>query len=91
EFGINGLTLALRHEKRCAAFGEWFRLVAHLVRDEVVEGSNSLLPTKFEKPAQRAGFFASVAHEEENPRGRGGSIRRRPDKTRHELHPKCWT
>ena len=40
---------------------------------------------------QRAGFFASVAQEEENPRGRGGSIRRRPDKTRHELHPKCWT
>ena len=44
--------------------------------------SNPLSPTKFEKPAQRAGFFASVAHEDENLRGRGGSTRRRPDKTR---------
>ncbi|WP_205902017.1 hypothetical protein, partial [Escherichia coli] len=39
-------------------------------------------PTKFEKPAQRAGFFASAAHEDENLRGQGGSTRRRPDKTR---------
>jgi len=44
--------------------------------------SNPLSPTKFEKPAQRAGFFAFVAHEDENLRGRGGSTRRRPDKTR---------
>ena len=64
------------------AFGDWRSLVAHFVRDEGVGGSNPLSPTKFEKPAQRAGFFASVAHEEENPRGRGGSTRRRPDKTR---------
>jgi hypothetical protein len=64
------------------AFGDWRSLVAHFVRDEGVGGSNPLSPTKFEKPAQRAGFFASVTHEEENLRGRGGSIRRRPDKTR---------
>ena len=63
------------------AFGDWRSLVAHFVRDEGVGGSNPLSPTKFEKPAQRAGFFASVTHEEENPRGRGGSTRRRPDKT----------
>ncbi|ACX37861.1 hypothetical protein EcDH1_0167 [Escherichia coli DH1] len=44
--------------------------------------SNPLSPTKFEKPAQRAGFFASAAHEDENLRGQGGSTRRRPDKTR---------
>ena len=64
------------------AFGDWRSLVAHFVRDEGVGGSNPLSPTKFEKPAQRAGFFAFVAHEEENLRGQGGSIRRRPDKTR---------
>ncbi|WP_218810525.1 hypothetical protein, partial [Klebsiella quasipneumoniae] len=29
-----------------------------------------LSPTKFKKPAQRAGFFASVACEDENPGGR---------------------
>ncbi len=37
--------------------------------------SNPLSPTKFEKPAQRAGFFASAAHEDENLRGQGGSTR----------------
>ena len=42
------------------AFGDWRSLVAHFVRDEGVGGSNPLSPTKFEKPAQRAGFFASV-------------------------------
>ena len=64
------------------AFGDWRSLVAHFVRDEGVGGSNPLSPTKFEKPAQRAGFFASAAHEDENLRGQGGSTRRRPDKTR---------
>ena len=48
------------------AFGDWRSLVAHFVRDEGVGGSNPLSPTKFEKPAQRAGFFASAAHEDEN-------------------------
>ncbi len=57
------------------AFGDWRSLVAHFVRDEGVGGSNPLSPTKFEKPAQRAGFFAFVAHEDENLRGRGGSTR----------------
>ena len=42
------------------AFGDWRSLVAHFVRDEGVGGSNPLSPTKFEKPAQRAGFFASA-------------------------------
>ena len=42
------------------AFGDWRSLVAHFVRDEGVGGSNPLSPTKFEKPAQRAGFFAFV-------------------------------
>ena len=55
------------------AFGDWRSLVAHFVRDEGVGGSNPLSPTKFEKPAQRAGFFAFEAHEDENLRGRGGS------------------
>ena len=64
------------------AFGDWRSLVAHFVRDEGVGGSNPLSPTKFEMPAQRAGFFAFVAHEDENLRGQGGSTRRRPDKTR---------
>src|SRR5699024_5011135 len=57
------------------AFGDWRSLVAHFVRDEGVGGSNPLSPTKFEKPAQRAGFFAFEAHEDENLRGRGGSTR----------------
>ncbi len=57
------------------AFGDWRSLVAHFVRDEGVGGSNPLSPTKFEKPAQRAGFFASAAHEDENLRGQGGSTR----------------
>ncbi len=57
------------------AFGDWRSLVAHFVRDEGVGGSNPLSPTKFEKPAQRAGFFAFVAHEDENLRGQGGSTR----------------
>ncbi len=57
------------------AFGDWRSSVAHFVRDEGVGGSNPLSPTKFEKPAQRAGFFASAAHEDENLRGRGGSTR----------------
>ncbi len=39
------------------AFGDWRSLVAHFVRDEGVGGSNPLSPTKFEKPAQRAGFL----------------------------------
>ena len=51
------------------AFGDWRSLVAHFVRDEGVGGSNPLSPTKFEKPAQRAGFFAFEAHEDENLRG----------------------
>ena len=51
------------------AFGDWRSLVAHFVRDEGVGGSNPLSPTKFEKPAQRAGFFASAASEDENLRG----------------------
>ena len=57
------------------AFGDWRSLVAHFVRDEGVGGSNPLSPTKFEMPAQRAGFFAFVAHEDENLRGQGGSTR----------------
>ena len=57
------------------AFGDWRSLVAHFVRDEGVGGSNPLSPTKFEKPAQRAGFFAFEAHEDENLRGLGGSTR----------------
>ena len=57
------------------AFGDWRSLVAHFVRDEGVGGSNPLSPTKFEKPAQRAGFFAFVAYEDENLRGQGGSTR----------------
>ncbi len=57
------------------AFGDWRSLVAHFVRDEGVGGSNPLSPTKFEKPAQRAGFFAFVAYEDENLRGEGGSTR----------------
>ena len=81
-FYNKGLTVGVASSKMRPAFGDWRSLVAHFVRDEGVGGSNPLSPTKFEKPAQRAGFFASVAHEEENPRGRGGSIRRRPDKTR---------
>ena len=73
------------------AFGDWRSLVAHFVRDEGVGGSNPLSPTKFEKPAQRAGFFAFVAHEEETLRGQGGSIRRRPDKTRQRrIRQMCW-
>ncbi len=56
------------------AFGDWRSLVAHFVRDEGV--GVHLSPTKFDKkPAQRAGFFASAAHEDENLRGRGGSTR----------------
>ena len=81
-FDTKGLTGAQLSSKMRPAFGDWRSLVAHFVRDEGVGGSNPLSPTKFEKPAQRAGFFASVTHEEENLRGRGGSTRRRPDKTR---------
>ncbi len=74
-FAIKGLTRAYLRSKMRPAFGDWRSLVAHFVRDEGVGGSNPLSPTKFEKPAQRAGFFASATHEDENLRGQGGSTR----------------
>ncbi len=44
--------------------------------------SNPLSPTKFEKPAQRAGFLHLQLMRMRTSGGQGGSTRRRPDKTR---------
>jgi hypothetical protein len=45
-------------------------LVAQLVWDQWVGGSNPLSPTTFEKPAFKAGFFSSGVYEDESLRRR---------------------
>ncbi|MEA1150957.1 hypothetical protein U8Y08_23870, partial [Klebsiella pneumoniae] len=51
-----------------------------------------LSPTKFEKPAQRAGFFASMACEDENLRGQRFDLRSvGPRKRSAAGHHQCAT